>query len=135
MPDEIRGIASFRDAASPPHDEFGCPLELEQYRVAHPLLRERGDSKKGCLVIKPRGLKVIFAEGDGWQHLSVSRIGSDKVPTYEQLDRLRREFWAPRCCVVQLHVPASDHLNYHPGCLHLWRPVGGGIPRPHHLMV
>lgn len=32
---------------------------------------------------------------------------------------------------VQYHVPQSQHVNFHPFCLHLWRPNDGrAIPQP-----
>lgn len=119
----------------PDDGTFGCPSHLERFRRGHPITGDEGDRCNGYLVIKPRGLKVIFSDGGGWQHLSVTRIASDKTPSYEQLDKLKREFWSPSCCVVQLHVPEEAHVNMHVGCLHLWRPIGGGIPRPWSMMV
>jgi hypothetical protein len=31
---------------------------------------------------------------------------------------------------MQVHVPASEHINIHPYTLHLWRPLLLEIPRP-----
>jgi hypothetical protein len=36
---------------------------------------------------------------------------------------------------MQLHVPRSDHISYHPHCLHMWRPHHVEIPRPPAVMV
>ncbi len=39
-------------------------------------------------------------------------------------------FWGDSETVMQLHVPAADHVNDHPYCLHLWKPINQDIPRP-----
>lgn len=111
---------------------FGCPRHLEMYRVELPGY-QLGDRQNGCLVIKPRGLGVIFSSGEGWEHVSVSR--RSRTPSYEDLDKIKREFWPDDACVMQLHVPASDHVNCHANCLHLWRPLEAEIPRPPAIMV
>lgn len=76
---------------------------------------------------------VIASSGMGWEHVSVStRI---RVPTWAEMCFLKGVFWDPEDCVIQFHPPASEYVNYHPGCLHLWRPTDQEIPRPHPLMV
>lgn len=119
----------------PADGQFACPSYLERYRAAHPVSGAVGNKQNGFLILKDRGLAVMFSDGMGWQHLSVRRLNSFKVPTYQQLDRLKREFWTDGCCVMQLHVPVDQHINQHEGCLHLWRPIGGGVPRPAEIMV
>jgi len=111
---------------------FVCPKLLELHRVqlpGYPL----GDLKNGCLDIKPRGLHVLFSNGGGWEHVSVSR--RSKTPSYEDMDWIKRQFWSDDCCVMQLHVPVSDHVNCHPNTLHLWRPTDKEIPRPPAILV
>jgi len=111
---------------------FGCPEKLEQYRMILDGY-ECGDSQNGALMIKPRGLKVIFSNGLDWEHVSVSRRG--RTPTYEDMDEIKCDFWSNDLCVMQLHVLASDHVNCHDYCLHLWRPIDQEIPRPPAIMV
>ena len=78
-------------------------------------------------------LKVIASDGEGWEHVSVSR--PDRVPTWAEMCAVKALFWQPEACVVQYHPPESDYVNCHPYCLHLWRPVGQEIPRPPAWMV
>lgn len=92
-----------------------------------------GDRENGYLVIPKRQMTVVFSNGDGWEHVSVSH--PDTTPTYEEMDDIKRRFWDDRDCVMQLHVPVSDHKNFHPHCLHLWRPTTVEIPRPPSDMV
>ncbi len=44
-------------------------------------------------------------------------------------------FFEPDETCMQLHVPASDHINNHANVLHLWRPQLLEIPRPPAIMV
>lgn len=111
---------------------FGCPKHLEIYRVQlpdYPL----GDRTEGCLHIKQRGLSIIFSTGGGWEHVSVSR--RSKIPSYEDMDWVKQQFWSDDMCVMQLHVPRSDHINCNAYCLHLWRPTEQEIPRPPGWMI
>lgn len=111
---------------------FRVPNYLEQYRVQLPVY-PIGDEQNGALAIKPRGLHVIFSSGEGWEHVSVSR--QSRVPTYDDMDEIKRDFWGDDQTVMQLHVPRTDHINHHDYCLHLWRPIDQEIPRPPSLMV
>ena len=79
------------------------------------------------------GLRVIFSWGMGWDHVSVSY--EDKTPTWLEMEAVKRCFFKDTETVMQLHVPPSDHINYHPFCLHLWRPQRVKIPRPPSIMI
>lgn len=81
-------------------------------------------------------LRCIVSDGLGWEHVSVSIWRQpDKTPTWVEMDHVARKFWDAEDTVVQFHPPRSAHVNYHPGCLHLWRPAEGEIPRPPGFMV
>lgn len=108
-----------------------CPDHLVGYRIK--LYGSYGDEQNGAMLIKPRGLKVIFSNGGGWEHLSVSK--RNKTPSYEEMDRLKREFWGPDDVVMQLHVAEKNHINDHDYCLHLWRPTNQEIPLPPEVFV
>lgn len=97
-----------------------------EYR-AHGVL---GDRENGCFVIERNGveLNVIASSGGGWDHVSVST--KDRCPTWEELEHIRLMFAKPHETWMQLHVPARDHVNCHPFCLHLWRPQHRELPRP-----
>lgn len=53
-----------------------------------------------------------------------------RCPTWEEMDFVKGIFWGGDETVLQLHVPRSRHVSYHPYCLHLWKPVGVEIPLP-----
>ena len=76
---------------------------------------------------------VIASEGLGWEHVSVSR--RDRCPTWEEMCQIKALFWDEEDCVVQFHPPASEYVNNHPRCLHLWRQIGSEFPMPDSLLV
>jgi hypothetical protein len=110
--------------------------EFERHRIA-------GDPEHGVngAFIIPCGrvqLRVIVSDAldwvdDGlplpaWEHVSVSLPA--RTPTWEEMDFVKRMFFDHEETVVQFHVPRSRHVNCHPNCLHMWRPVGVEIPLP-----
>lgn len=96
-----------------------------------------GGATEGCFWIPdPRGgpaLAVIASSGAGWDHVSVSL--PHRCPTWAEMERVKRLFFREGETAMQLHVPATDHVNHHPYCLHLWRPLDREIPRPPAIFV
>lgn len=78
-------------------------------------------------------LRCIVSSGDGWDHVSVSL--PMRCPTWEEMEHVKRKFFKEDEVAMQLHVPAKDHINCHPFCLHLWRPHDVAIPLPPQEMV
>jgi hypothetical protein len=73
-------------------------------------------------------LKVIASNDIGWDHVSVSR--KKRCPNWPEMERVAQLFFEDDERAFQLHVPASDHINDHPYCLHWWRPHFEAIPKP-----
>lgn len=96
-----------------------------------------GDASNGLFEVpcKATGrlLRVIASTGDRWEHVSVSL--SNRCPNWEEMDYIARLFFAEDETAMQLHVPSAEHINKHPYCLHLWRPIEEAIPRPPGYMV
>lgn len=107
------------------------PKEADLYRVQLPGY-PRGDHKNGAFQFRD-GLTVLVGTGDGWEHVSVSR--KSKVPSWEDMQRIKDLFWDEEDCVMQLHPPKSEYVNCHPNVLHLWRPLTARIPQPPYWMV
>jgi hypothetical protein len=63
-----------------------------------------------------------------WDHLSVSR--KNRCPNWQEMEHIVKMFGEDDETWMQLHVPASDHINIHPHVLHWWRPGEAEIPRP-----
>lgn len=76
----------------------------------------------GAFSVEYRGamLRVIASNGGGWDHVSVSASG--RCPTWPEMDHVKDLFFYGDEVVMQLHVAKRDHINFHPYCLHLWRP-------------
>ncbi|GJD92875.1 DUF7694 domain-containing protein [Methylobacterium iners] len=78
-------------------------------------------------------LRVIATALMDWDHVSVSH--RKRCPNWPEMSRIKELFFRDDECAMQLHVPAADHINNHPYCLHLWRPHHVEIPRPPGEMV
>lgn len=78
-------------------------------------------------------LLVIVSSGEGWDHVSVSL--PNRCPNWEEMETIKRLFFADNETAMQLHVPPSDHISYCGSCLHIWRPHDVEIPRPPAWMV
>lgn len=108
-----------------------------KYRIRAGVLGS--DDSVGCngafLVPLRHGQKVyvIASDGDGWEHVSVSR--QDRCPTWDEMCQVKDLFWEPEDCVVQFHPKRSEYVNMHPNCLHMWRPVGQEWETPPTSMV
>lgn len=109
---------------------------VDRFRRTHPSLG-KGDETCGYFVvpspIDSAPMSIIASQGGEWDHISVSR--RNRPPNWPEMERVRMLFFGPNETVMQLHVPAGDHVNAHPNCLHLWRPQNVEIPRPPGWMV
>lgn len=70
----------------------------------------------------PARMKIIVSDGLGWDHVSVSTEG--RIPTWTEMEWIRRMFFKPTCCVVQFHPPLKEYINNHHNVLHLWHKQG-----------
>lgn len=117
--------------------------EAEKYRKPHPggLPHKEGDTYGWFEIpINPCGtvISIMVSSADPeagvmWDHVSVSL--PSRCPTWEEMCRVKELFWGQEECVVQYHPPKSDYVSNHRFCLHLWRWVGGEMPRPPSIFV
>lgn len=84
-------------------------------------------------VVDRAAMRVVVSTGGGWDHVSVSR--KNRCPNWPEMEQVKRLFFEDDETAMQLHVPASDHISFHPHCLHLWRPQNIDFPRPPSIMV
>lgn len=78
---------------------------------------------------------AIVSDGGDWEHVSISIPSAGRTPTWDEMCYIKDMFWGDEDCVIQYHPPKSEHVNYHPYCLHLWRPIGKDLPRPPSIFV
>lgn len=67
---------------------------------------------------------IACGDGEGWDHVSVSLPA--RLPTWTEMSRVKDLFWDPEDCVMQLHPPHSEYINYHrTACTYGGRPMAG----------
>lgn len=86
--------------------------------------------------------RCVASDGSGagddrfkWQHVSVSIENYNKPPSWKHMCWIKDLFWEPEDVVVQYHPAKSEYVNFHPNCLHLWRPLIEKMPVPLSIMV
>jgi hypothetical protein len=96
-----------------------------------------GDATNGAMELRLRcsghRCHVIFSDGEGWDHVSVSL--PHRCPTWDEMCEVKKRFFEDEDCVVQFHPPASKYRNLHHYCLHLWRWQHGEFPQPNPVLV
>jgi hypothetical protein len=125
--------------------------EIDEARLlSGPLYSTSNDGMNGCFMFCRDGglLRCIVSDGSDWkakklvggtlpgkpwEHVSVSL--ESRCPTWEEMNFIKELFWRDDECVVQFHVPKTRHINIHPYCLHLWKPIGLKIPMPPSMCV
>ena len=58
-----------------------------------------------------------------------------RTPTWGEMCFVKDLFWSEDEMVVQYHPPKSEHVNFHPHCLHMWRSLRMPIPLPPSMLV
>jgi len=115
--------------------------ELDKFRDNSPQVLAHygssGDDKAGLFMIKLKydkyPLRIVASNGEGWDHVSVSK--EKKIPSWLEMDEIKRLFFKEDEIAFQLHAKPSDHINIHSNCLHIWRPHNLKIPEPPKFMV
>lgn len=82
-----------------------------------------------------RFIRCLASNGAGWEHVSISIEGDKRCPTWNIMCRVKDLFWEPDAVVVQYHPAKQNYVNFHPGCLHLWRPTIEALPCPPSYLV
>ena len=71
---------------------------------------------------------VVWSNGGGWDHVSVSFY--NRCPTWEEMCRVKDIFFNEDECCIEYHPAKKDYVNFHPYCLHIWKPQNETIPTP-----
>lgn len=108
-------------------------LRIEACRYCEPGFESPAGVNYGAFQFARRGvtLRVISSGTDhehGWEHVSVSVRG--RCPTWEEMQYVKELFWRDDECTLQLHPAKSQYVNFHPHCLHMWRPLTQDVPQP-----
>lgn len=111
-----------RVLGSPWGSDIGERCGLFEFRHPSTRAKIRVIAHDGLIGVEPG------TDEHGWEHVSVSTPA--RCPNWTEMSLVKDLFWLPEETVFQLHVPASDHVNFHPHTLHLWRHVSLEVPRP-----
>lgn len=79
------------------------------------------------------GMSVIWSvatelDGRCWLHVSVAR--PNRLPSYDDMKRVKHLFVGPGRVAYSVWPPERDHISIHDRCLHLWCPLEGDWPLP-----
>lgn len=83
--------------------------------------------------IKAKAAAIIWSNGEGWEHVSVSY--NNRCPAWEEMCRVKEAFFEAEEVVIQYHPRRSEYVNNHPYCLHLWRKCGEDFETPPMILV
>lgn len=113
----------------------------------HRITGEAGETYGSFKVPGPQGMTLLIVASDGkewplegpaWEHVSVSRVRDGRygvTPGWGEMEFVRDLMFEEDELVLQFSVPRDNHINIHPGVLHLWKPIGVVIPLPPSVCV
>lgn len=119
-----------------PPNQFRLTADLCQRKGFNPEIASTDDCGMNGMFIIPCGkdmLRCMCSDGEGWEHVSVSL--RHRCPTWDEMCFVKGMFFNDEEVVMQLHPKRSEYVNYHPFCLHLWRPTVGQIITPPPIFV
>ena len=65
--------------------------------------------------------KSTLRDGSTWIHVSVSR--PDRLPSWEEISKVRDEFLGEQVEAYHVVPARKDYINVHSYCLHIWTPI------------
>jgi len=96
-----------------------------------------GDGFNGAfMIMTPSGnqLIVIASDGGGWDHVSVSITGKERLPSWDEMKYVKDLFFGDDETVVQF-LPKKDAYISHAQVLHLWKKHGFEYELPPAIFV
>ena|SRR6266566_30072 len=63
---------------------------------------------------------AVKDDGRMWLHVSLSKPNSKKIPSYEDIQLLRKLFIGEDRECYLIFPPKARYINIHPGVIHLW---------------
>ena len=106
--------------------------------ISHPRLivgRIGNDGGNGLLSMPLWKGSVIWSNGAGWEHVSVSPESMRITPSWDDMCRIKDMFFYEDEAVIQIHPPKAEYVNNMPNCLHLWRCTYKDMVLPPSVLV
>ncbi len=72
-------------------------------------------------VIYSRSISLV--DGSEWHHVSLSR--QDRIPTWDEVMKVKNDFLGEDVEAYQVLTRKQDHVNIHPNCLHFFSRTDG----------
>ena len=94
--------------------------EIKENRRIY-LLEVQKDDGMGIITMPLWRGTVIWSNGGGWEHVSVSPESKRMIPTWDDMCKVKDIFFKDDEAVIQIHPPKAEYVNNLPNCLHLWR--------------
>ena len=91
------------------------------------------DGGDGWVTIRGTIFIVVYSNGGGWDHVSVSN--KSRCPSWGEMCIIKDIFFEEEECCVEYHPAKSNYVNIHPNCLHIWKPQNRSIPVPPKIFV
>ena len=91
------------------------------------------DGGNGFVTIRGKIFTVVYSDGGGWDHVSVSF--RNRCPSWDEMCEIKDMFFRPDECCIEYHPAEKDYVNVHPYCLHIWRPQKDELPKPPRIFV
>lgn len=98
-------------------------------------LKINDDGFSGFLIVDRVNMSFVASWGGGWDHVSVAPLKRSKLPTWEQMCKVKELFFKPDEAVIQIHPPVDEYVNNMSNCLHLWRANDKPMFLPPSFMV
>ena len=86
-------------------------------RAYHPIKTSKQGFSKGAKQLTVVSSFAIQKDDKLWQHVSAS---AEKMPSYQELCWVKQIFIGEDKTAIQVFPKASEHVNDHATCLHLW---------------
>ncbi len=79
------------------------------------------DGFRGLISLNGKIASIVASNGAGWEHVSISFMKGNKMPTWEDMCTLKEKMWYDDETVIQIHPSKDEYVNNLSNCLHLWR--------------
>jgi len=79
------------------------------------------DGGNGWIALPTWQGSVIWSNGAGWEHVSVSPEQKRIIPSWDDMCKIKEIFFRDDESVIQIHPPKDVYVDNMPNCLHLWR--------------
>lgn len=91
------------------------------------------DGGNGWVTIRGKMFGVVYSNGGGWDHVSVSL--PNRCPTWDEMCTIKDIFFNENECCIEYHPKKQDYVNIHRYCLHIWKPQDIELPTPPKIFV